>query len=824
MRLATRIALAFTTTCLAATLTSAALLTAAFERYSRDAYYRTKVEELVAAAALVDGDYHRGVLSEGSLGEPDFARLRRALGGILASDPFATYLYTLNLAPDGSLVYAVDAATSEADTLWLETEEFALEVWRGPVGSLRVRYADEERRLPFDIEAAGRRLRLEESRDGSSSLLLVAGRELVRWPPTDGPPSAGGRPFGPGERKGAFSVEAEGTPIEGFATFSERGQPLSYPGDPCLEAPEVAERLKGWLVSGSSGYEESADSSIYGSSRSVYASIRDAEGRPAGLLVLDLYATARRGLFASLLGPGLLAGLACVALGALMALRASRVYAKPLRELAWAVEGLAEGRSHGPLPVARKDELGELARSFKAMVEALAERDAERERLHEESLRSALVDPTTGLPNRRAFLEESATVVALLERLGSGRSLALLYLDLDNFKNVNDGYGHGAGDELLHAVGARIKEAIRDADLAFRIGGDEFVILLTSLRREDDVVMVLDKLRGAIAAPMPIQGRDFLVTASCGVALYPRDGTSSEELLRVADTALYEAKRSRDTYAFFTPELGERVRRRTELVELLKAEPAFSEFRLVLQPIVDRGGRPRSFEALARWRKPDGREVPPADFIPIIEEAGLIGAFGSWCLGAAARAAKALAAGAAGPGGGPAPRVAVNLSVIQLLDGGQMDEIAARSASGELGPDRIYFEVTESCFAREKEVEPAVRRLAALGYKISLDDFGTGYSSLGRLGSLPFDAFKVDRSLLFAGGDARSRDAILGGIRSLGAGYGVDMVVEGVEDAETVERLVALGFGLFQGYYFSRPLEIEAAARYARELGGEAYY
>jgi len=813
MRLGTKIALSITGACLLATILEAALFTRSFARYSRESYFRTKLEEMRSVAKLIDGDYHRSISSQSAVGEPGYARIRAALGEILHADPFATYLYTVNLDTEGRPIYAVDAATVERDTLWLETDDIALEIGRGGSGELELRYDDVMRHPPFPVEPGDARLMIDESRIDGDARVTIAGAELLYWPADGSLPSVAGRTFPPGERTLEFRLEAGGAVLEGLASYSAAGTPSAYPGDPFLDSPAYVAKTKEWLERASAGFYLKPEESIYGSMCSVYAPILDTKAEPAGLVMLDMMDTHRRALSSVVAGTGILTGLGCVAIGFILAIGASCRYARPIRQLSKAAAGLAAGERNVPLPLGREDELGELARSFEDMRRTLAERTAERERLHEESLRTALVDPTTGLPNRRAFLEESATIVALLGRLGSDRALALLYMDLDNFKNINDGYGHGAGDELLRVVGERIRETIRSGDRAFRIGGDEFVILLSSLRREEDVLAVLDKLRAALATPAAVQGREFQAAASFGVALYPRDGTSSEELLRVADAALYEAKRERDSYAFYTADLGERVRRRTEIAELLKAESAFSQFRLVLQPIVSSDGDARAFESLARWRKPDGSEVPPSAFIPIIEEAGLIGAFGSWSLGAAAKASAALP---------DHLRVAVNLSVIQVLDRGQIDEIEARTRSGELDPGRLYFELTESCFAREREVEPSLRRLADLGYKLSLDDFGSGYSSLGRLGALPFDAFKIDRSLLFAGHDAESRDDILSGIRSLGSGYGVEMVVEGVEEAATAERLAALGFDLFQGYYFSRPLEVEAAARYARERRARA--
>ncbi len=500
------------------------------------------------------------------------------------------------------------------------------------------------------------------------------------------------------------------------------------------------------------------------------------------------------------------AGTAGVAIAALHR-TLSRRFTGRVELLERGMSEIAAGRDPGSLDDGADDEISSMARSAASMVSEIHARA-------EESVRNARIDAVTGLPNRQAFLEESATVIGLLERLGGERTMALVYLDLDHFKLVNDGYGHSAGDGLLREIGSRIRAQLRDSDRVYRIGGDEFVITLASLRREEDVADVLGKLKPAISGLVRVQGREIRTTASFGIALYPRDGRDAGELLRLADAALYEAKRERDRWVFFTAELGERVTRRTELAEALKAGPGFSGFRLVLQPIVTASGELSSFEALARWRKPDGTEVPPAEFIPILEDFGLIIEFGSWCLGAAAAMSDALSEA------GIRAKLAVNLSMVQLADCGHIGEISARTASGELDPGRIYFEVTESCTAEERKAGPALRTLSGLGYRISLDDFGSGYSSLGRLGSLPFNTLKVDRLLLDAGGKGMANDDVLRGIMSLGSGYGVDIVVEGVETREMAVRLGGLGFGLFQGFYFSRPLELDRAIAYAREHGG----
>lgn len=762
---------------------------------------------------MIDGDWHRGLLSEREAADPRFIHARAAFAEVLRRDGLISFLYTLNMDGEGSLSYAIDARTASRDTVLLEAQGLALEVWQARGGGLALRYMDRVVTPPLDIEMDGVKLRATALAAVGWDRLFLGDAEILMWRRGGASPALVGTMLGPRARRASAPVLIEGRPVRVYAAYAAAGQPRNLPGDPLFEGQGALARLRESWWAAAAGLAVRRGRPGPGGLVTGFAPIRDGKGAMAGLLCFGLRLSKGAGLQASLA-----AGVNALILGIILTAFAVQAYLGPRTRLALLVASIAaRAKEEGPAPGShpgRRDSAGELARGLETMVRAFGERASERERYHAMSLRIALIDPVTSLANRRACLEETASIVALLERLGAGKSLALVYIDLDRFKDINDSYGHGAGDELLRSLGLRIREFIRDTDRAFRIGGDEFVVLLTSLAREEDVVSVLGKLKAVIARPISVGSHELSLTASYGVALYPGNGRSAEELLRVADAALYEAKKTRDSWSFFTEELGLRLNRRRALVELFEGGSAFSEFHLVYQPLVDPEGRPYSFEALARWRRPDGCHIEPSEFIPLLEESGLIASFGSWCMGQAAKAAALIR-----DAYGQALPVAVNLSVLQLLDEAEIDEIEARTVTGELDPATIYFEITESCFAREHEMATALGRLADLGYGISLDDFGSGYSSLGRLGSLPFSTIKIDRSLLFAGRGVTSGNAILDGIRSLGIGYGVKTVVEGVEDRETLMRLVALGFEGFQGFYFSKPLELEAVVKYAREWG-----
>jgi diguanylate cyclase (GGDEF)-like protein len=392
--------------------------------------------------------------------------------------------------------------------------------------------------------------------------------------------------------------------------------------------------------------------------------------------------------------------------------------------------------------------------------------------------------------------------------------MALLYLDLDHFKTVNDSLGHGAGDRLLKTVALRLRATLRETDSICRQGGDEFLIVLGDLPDTAAVKPVIDKLMAALVQPIRIDGQELMTTASIGVAHYPDDGTDFDTLLQKADTALYRAKDAgRNGYRFFDEQMNEQAMDRLQLRNGLRQALEQGEFVLHYQPLVDlRSGEVIGAEALLRWNRPGAGLVPPGRFIAQAEESGLIVPIGDWVIGEACRQAMAWQRG-----GLPAMTVAVNLSALQF-GRGDVEQVVARALRDSgLNPACLELELTESILLNHTEqVLAVVRRLKGLGVKLSIDDFGTGYSSLSYLKRFAVDKLKIDRSfvadLLVDADDG----AIVRAIVQMAHGLGLSTIAEGVEDAAVAQRLVELGCEAAQGFHFARPLPPDQFAAFMR--------
>ncbi|WP_279594245.1 EAL domain-containing protein [Methylobacterium sp. J-030] len=432
----------------------------------------------------------------------------------------------------------------------------------------------------------------------------------------------------------------------------------------------------------------------------------------------------------------------------------------------------------------------------------LAIRD-QRERLQTESKIRTLAysDALTGLPNRAHFHDLLAHHVASYRE--HDRAFAVLVLDLDRFKLVNDTLGHGLGDVLLCKTAQRLKAALGEHDVVARLGGDEFAVLQADLPNPEVVQVLAGRIIELIGRPFLIEGQLVNVGASVGAALAPVDGIEPSQLVRNADLALYKAKTDgKGTFRRFDPVLDARVQARRSLEADLRRAIAMQEFEVYYQPLVDaRSGRITAAEALVRWRHPERGLVSPADFIPLAEETGLIGPLGQWVL----RTACAQAAH------WPSHiRVAVNLSPAQFRDLRLADTVKAALAASGLTADRLELEITEGVLlADEERTLATLTRLRAAGVSISMDDFGTGYSSLSYLRRFPFDKIKVDQSFVRQlPGDLESA-AIVRAIITMGTCLGMTITVEGVETAEQFAFSAASGCDQVQGYLVSRPLPLD---------------
>jgi diguanylate cyclase (GGDEF)-like protein/PAS domain S-box-containing protein len=446
-------------------------------------------------------------------------------------------------------------------------------------------------------------------------------------------------------------------------------------------------------------------------------------------------------------------------------------------------------------------------------------RDVSESRRAEERLRHlALHDPLTGLPNRALLLDRFRHALAHARR--ERVEVAAMLLDLDGFKDVNDTLGHPAGDRLLRLVAGRIGSAIRASDTLARLGGDEFALVQPAVRRPADVAALADKVLGTFAAPFDLGDQEVHVSASVGVALFPRDGEDPDTLLKNADLALYRAKaEGRARSRLFEPVMDEEAQARRRRERELRLALERDELVLHYQPQLELAGdRFAGAEALVRWRHPERGLVMPGEFIPLAEANGLIHQLGEWVLREACRQARAWRER------GWRLAVAVNLSPVQLRDGRLLPALGGALGRAGLEPARLELEITEGVLVETAErmggllrdghgAGDPLRELAARGVRLAIDDFGTGYSSLAYLKHLPVQTIKVDRCFARGLGEDRADEALMRSIVAMGRGLGKRVVVEGIESERQLAFVRELGCDAVQGFHIARPQPAEELER-----------
>ncbi len=424
-------------------------------------------------------------------------------------------------------------------------------------------------------------------------------------------------------------------------------------------------------------------------------------------------------------------------------------------------------------------------------------------------------DPLTGLANRVLFRDRVEHAVS---RVARGERAAVLVLDLDNFKAVNDRLGHSEGDRLLETVAARLLQATRGCDTTARLGGDEFGILLQGMACEADALVVVERITAAMRHPIMLQGREVLVGVSIGVAHAEVD-QGVDDVLRNADVAMYRAKaEGRGGHEVYQPGMRTAALERLELESAMRQALERGEFHLLYQPIVELdSGATKGVEALLRWQHPTRGALSPLGFIPLAEETGLIVPIGRWVLREACRQGRLWEREMRC---GCAPTLSVNISGHQLLDPMLIADVAAALADFELDPNRLTLEITESVLVQDTAATlETLHQLKALGVRLAIDDFGTGYSSLGYLQRFPVDTIKIDKGFVDGIGRGGSDAVLARTIVTLAAMLGMDTVAEGVERADQRAQLLAVGCTRAQGYLFARPL---VAADVTRRLQKEA--
>jgi diguanylate cyclase (GGDEF)-like protein len=445
-----------------------------------------------------------------------------------------------------------------------------------------------------------------------------------------------------------------------------------------------------------------------------------------------------------------------------------------------------------------------------ALVVAWRRRRSAQKRHVAELVRLATFDTLTGLPNRTRFADELAAAM----RAETPTPLALLFIDLDRFKNINDSLGHGFGDLVLVAAAERLRAALPPGARLARLGGDEFTVVLPHLHNDRDAATVAQQLISAFASPLRVEGSDVVVTLSIGIGLFPGHARDPTTLTQYADSAMYYAKSGgRNAYRFFQPEMVAQVSRRLALETSLRHALERRELSVVFQPLIDLAtGRVRGAEALLRWNSADHGAIAPAEFVPILEDTGLIEPVGLWVMERVCTQLRAWQ-----QMGLPLLRVAVNVSVHQLIRGDLCEELAQLLTTLAIPRHALELEVTESAVMENAErMGAALDELRSLGLGLAIDDFGTGYSSFASLSHLPVDKLKIDKVFVDGVGTSDSADTLCAAIIAMAHNLRLTVVAEGVETELQHRRLLAMGCDEAQGYWYCRPVpldEFEALVR-----------
>ena len=529
--------------------------------------------------------------------------------------------------------------------------------------------------------------------------------------------------------------------------------------------------------------------------------------------------------------------------GAFTLLLTRRILA-PVRNLTEAAEAVGRGDLRVRVPETRSTEFAVLTDTFNQMTSRLAasqasvedyqhtleekveQRTRELQTATARAYKLAQQDILTGLPNRVLLNQRLQQILALAKR--EHQQVAVLFMDFDHFKRINDTLGHDTGDQLLQQVAQRLSATIRESDLVARLGGDEFVLVLTGLNMAQsahELLLLVERVRGAFGTPFTVNAQELSLTVSIGVSMFPDDATDAPNLIKQADTAMYAAKeQGRNAYRFFTADMNARIQARLQLENALRRALANQEFYLVYQPQIDMAtGLPIGVEALVRWRDPEHGEIQPGDFIAVAEESGLIHPIGAWVLETACRQGREWA------DQDMLLRISVNVSVRQLEQDTWLEVVRNALKVTRLAPSYLDLEITESVIISNADKAVAtLSRLKQMGVTLTMDDFGTGYSSLYYLTRLPLNNIKIDQKFIRGLDHDRNDEAITHAIIALSHGLGMRVIAEGVETPSQFRFLQKQGCEEAQGFYIGRPMTApalkvwwEQRMEYATRLRGE---
>ncbi|EGV28110.1 diguanylate cyclase/phosphodiesterase with extracellular sensor [Thiorhodococcus drewsii AZ1] len=504
-----------------------------------------------------------------------------------------------------------------------------------------------------------------------------------------------------------------------------------------------------------------------------------------------------------MLGAGL-ASLLVALVTSLLIWRLARLASEPISEMIAAAEGIALGNLDIALPVRSDDEVGHLALALNTMAQEL--KVSQRRMRH-----LANYDTLTGLPNRHLFQDRLRHATQAADR--NGTRLGLLFLDLDEFKSVNDSLGHGLGDEVLKLAARRLRETVRSSDTVARLGGDEFTVIAERVKGPEDVEALATKLLAALELPYRVQDHDLTLSASIGITLYPEGALSPEDLLRNADDAMYQAKRQgKNAYRLFDPKQGASIEKQLSLEQMLHKAIARCEFELHYQPQLDAAtGDLIAVETLLRWRNPQ-ELIQPSDFIPLLEDMGLITRLTKWIFSESCdRLTEWRADGLSDL------RLAVNLSALQLAQPSLLPTLEDILQATQLPPDALEIEISEQTMLHAEQGEEAVDRLHRLGVRLTVDDFGTGASSLAHLHRFAADTLKIDRSLISEIATDRDSANLTAAAIALSRQLGIQTVAKGVERMEQWRSVREQGCDMVQGHLISKPLQADGFLSWARD-------